>query len=179
MQLPIIPPWAKALVALAVVGWLEYQLVDFVQEKERAACALQSTRTELAQASTDLHASEGLRAKAGNTFNLRSEAADDHIDRIRTMETQLAAARDASERLRRQLAATVSQAQQQCGAAGDPAAEQGRQAVEALAAVFGACEAEQRDLAAAAADHYSTGLRCEAEYAALTPPVTPASGADQ
>lgn len=154
-----IPRWARIALAVAAVLWLAFQLFDYGRTVERktweAKAANQATTT-----------SEARRADEGATGQARSEASDDHIERIRTLSDQRDAAAAAAERLRKQLAAAQRVANG-C-AQSDPAAEQSRQAVAALGAVLAACEAEYRAMGRAAAEHYATGQLCEREYDALT-----------
>ena len=162
-------PIVRNLLIVALVGWMAYQLFDYGRTVERQACQLKGI-TQAAQTSEDRRAQEGATGAA------REEASHDHFEAIRQLVDQRDAAAGTAERLRRQLAETQRVASG-CTAQ-DPAAEQGRQAVAALGAVFAACEAEQRALAEAAAGHLAAGQLCEREYDALTAePGAPASGA--
>lgn len=156
----------KILAALIVLGWLVYQAYSYGRQVERQACQLSTTSTALADTTHALDTSEQRRADEGATTEARTEASDEQVKSILAMAEQRNAALRTADGLRQQLAATTRRAQD-CRPAGDPKAEQQRQAVEALAAVFGACEAEQREMAAAAQGHLIAGQRCEAEYDAL------------
>lgn len=163
----LIPPWFRNLLIAALVAWLAYQLFDYGRDVQAKACGLDQTTAALAT-------SEDRRADEGATTNARTEAADDHIKAIQTLVEQRNAADRTAERLRSQLAQTMRVAQ--CGAASDPAAERSRQAVAALGAVFAACEAEYRAVAAEAQQRYDTGIHTQREYGALTAADAAASG---
>lgn len=167
------PLLLRILLPVVIAAGLAYLLIEHGRSTERQACATQ-------QLSDATLVSEARRADEGATSTARMEASDEQIQAIRLLVDQRNAADLAAGRLRVELTAAVQRAQR--GADGDPAAEQGRQAAAALGAVLAACEARHRELAAAAAEHLTTGLRCEAEYAALTAGQaanTPAEGAGQ
>lgn len=166
-SLPIIPTWLRALVVVAAIGWLEYELVDYIQTVERQACKLKTTTIDLTQTKADLGASELNRASEADTNKARSEAANDHFDQTSVYRAERDAARDAVERLRK-LAASAADLAASC-AKGDPAAEQSRQAAKALAEVSAACFAEYRAVAEEADAVHAAGLLAEREYDALTP----------
>lgn len=166
------------LVAVACAVWLGNQLYVYGRSVERQSCHLQGTTEQLQD-------SERERKLEAATTTARTGAADDHIDRLAALQADRDAAAAAADGLRVQLAAAQRRATQG-RTSGDPASEQGRAAVDAIATVFAACEAEQRSLAEAAEQHRITGLRCEAEYDALTAEApaasdagTPAEGAGQ
>ena len=164
-------PIVRNLLIVALVGWLAYQLFDYGRTVERQACKLANTTAAV-------QTSEGHRAQESATDDARGEASHDHFEALRQLVDQRDAAAGAAERLRRQLAQT----QRVAGGctAQDPAAEQSRQAVAALGAVFAACEARYREVAADAGERLAAGQLCEREYDALTAaPGTPASGAGQ
>ena len=172
----LIPVEIRIFVGLVVVAWLGYQLFDYGREVRDKACALDRAVSRATE-------SEALRSAETQTTTKRIEAANEHTDREVEIQRQLDGALDASDALRVQLAAAVKRASA-CSAKGDPAAEQSRQAINALGAVFAACEAEQRELAKAAAGHYSAGLLCEGEFDAVTGApnaavVTPDKGSGQ
>lgn len=167
IPLPVIPGSIRVALAVAGVLFLAYQLFDYGRTVERQACELATTTTSLNLTTGAVAASEQRRGQENATNTARTEALDEHAQSIMAMADQRNAAFAAGERLRHELAAAKRRAQS-CGAPSDPAAEQSREAVEALAAVFGACEAEQRDLAQAAASHLAAGELCVGEYEALT-----------
>lgn len=121
---------------------------------------------QLERADHALAKSEGSRAGEAATTNARTEAADAQDDRTNQIQARAVAASDAAGRLRSATTDAVRRAQR-C-TEGGAQAEQSRKAIEALAAVFGSCQAEQRAMAEAAERHLSAGLRCEAEYDALS-----------
>lgn len=167
------PLLLRILLPVAIAAGLAYLLIEHGRSAERQACA----NKQLNDATL---VSESRRADEGATSTARMEASDDQIQAIRLLVDQRNAADLAAGRLRIDLAKAVQRAQR--GAEGDPAAEQGRQAAAALGAVLAACEARHRELAAAAAEHLTTGIRCEAEYDALTAgqaASTPAEGAGE
>lgn len=165
----LIPAWFRNLLIALLAIWLGYQLFDYGRDVQAKTCSLEQTSQALAT-------SEDRRADEGATTTKQGEAADDHFQAIKTLVEQRNAADLAAERLRRQLAETVRVAQR-C-AAGDPAAEQSRQAVAALGTVFAACEAEYRAVAAEAGERYAAGIHAERDYDALTAASAPASGAE-
>jgi len=166
----LIPVEARLFVAMVAVAWLGYQIFDYGRDVSDKACALK-------QATGAAVTSETRRAEESATNRKRSEGSDDQIERIKVLEAERDAAAAAADRLREQVARTVRVAQG-C-AKGDPAAERSGQAVQALATVFAACEAEQRQLASEAAERYSTGLRCESDYSALIAGGTSANTSDK
>lgn len=167
----IFPLWARIVVAIGVVLWLGFQIYSYGREVERKAWQAKTTTQAL-------NTSEGRRAQEGATSKAQDEADDAHIQTIRQLSDQRDAAAAAAERLRRQLAAAQRVASG-C-AQDDPAADRSGQAVAALGAVLGACEAEYREMGRAAAEHLAAGQLCEARYDALTAkPGTPDSGSGQ
>lgn len=169
----LIPTELRLLIAFLVVAWLGYQLFDYGRDVESKSCAL-------VNADQAVQTSEGHRAEEQATNQKRSEASDEQVDRIRALQADLAAAAATSDRLRQQIDRTVRVAQG-CSK-GDPASEQSGKAVQALGAALGACTAEYREMGADAAERYSTGLRCEDEYNALSvkgTPVTSEKGSDK
>lgn len=164
----LIPPWFRNLLIALLAIWLGYQLFDYGRDVQAMSCSLDQNTKALAT-------SEDHRAEEGATTTKRTEAADEHIQAIKTLVDQRNAADLSAERLRRQISETV-RVGQRC-AANDPAAEQSRQAVAALGTVFAACQTEYRAVAAEAAERYATGIHAEREYDALTAADAPASGA--
>lgn len=169
----LIPSEIRIFVGLVAVAWIGYQLFDYSREVSDTACALQRSDEKTV-------GSESLRSQESQTTANRNEAIDEFTDRTREIQVQLDGARSASDALRVQLAAAVRRASQ-CGAQGDPSSQQGGQAAAALGAVFAACEAEQREMAKAAAEHLSAGLLCEGEFSAVAgePLITPEKGSGQ
>lgn len=169
---PFIPKWLEYLLAISAVIWCGHLLVSYGRDIEAKACRIK-------QADQALATSEDHRADEGVTTTKQGEAADDHFQAIKTLVDQRNAADLAAERLRRQLAETVRVAQR-C-TAGDPSAEQSRQAIAALGAVFAACTAEYRAVAAEAGERYAAGIHAERDYDALTDgdAITPDKGSGQ
>lgn len=170
----LIPTELRLLIACLVVAWLGYQIFEYGRDVESKACSL-------VNANQAVQTSEGRRSDESATNRKRSEGSDDQIERIKVLEAERDAASASADRLREQVARTMRVAQG-C-AKGDPSAEPSRQAIQALGAVFASCEAEQRSMAAEAAERYSTGLRCEADYNSLivgnSSLVTSDKGSDQ
>ncbi len=156
---PFIPKWLEYLLAIAAVIWCGHLLVGYGRDIEAKACHIK-------QADQALATSEDHRTDEGATTTKRGEAADEHIQAIKTLVDQRNAADLAAERLRIQLSETVRVAQR-CSP-GDPAAEQSRQAVAALGAVFAACQAEYRALGSETAERYEAAIHAERDYDALT-----------
>ncbi len=170
--MPTIPKPLQYLLAVAAVIWCCYLLISYGRSIEAVACSLKQTSQALAT-------SEDHRADEGVTTTKQGEAADDHFQAIKTLVDQRNAADLAAERLRRQLAETVRVAQR-C-TAGDPEAEQSRQAIAALGTVFAACQTEYRAVAAEAGERYAAGIHAERDYDALTAgdSITPDKGSGQ
>lgn len=167
----LVPTWLMWVLLAACVAWIQYQVYSYGREVERKAWQAKTTTQAL-------DTSEGRRAQEGATSQAQDEADDAHIQTIRQLSDQRDAAAAAAERLRRQLAAAQRVASG-C-AKDDPAADRSGQAVAALGAVLGACEAEYREMGRAAAEHLAAGQLCEARYDALTAkPGTPDSGSGQ
>lgn len=157
----LIPPWFRNVLIAVAALWVAYQLFDYGRDVEAKTC-------QADEAAAAASSSESLRSDEAGTSGEQKEASDAHVQAILQLVDQRNAADAAAQRLRQQLAQALRTASR-CGAAGDPAAEQSRQAVAALGAVFAACEARYRDVAAAAAGHLAAGQHCEADYDALTP----------
>lgn len=169
---PFIPKWLEYLLAIAAVIWCGHLLVSYGRDIEAKACHIK-------QADQALTTSEDHRADEDATTTKRGEAADEHVQAIKTLVDQRNAADLSAERLRRQLAETVRVAQR-C-AANDAAAEQSRAAIAALGTVFAACTAEYRAVAAEAGERYAAGIHAERDYDALTAgdAITPDKGSGQ
>lgn len=155
------------ITVVACLVWLGNQLYQYGRRVEHQACVLKDTDAALQDSETE-------RRREAATTTARTGAADANTDRLNSIAADRDAAVAAADRLRVELEAAKRRATQGC-AAHDPAAEQSRSAVDAIATVFAACEAEQRSLAEAAEQHRSAGLLCEAEYDALTPDVAEAN----
>lgn len=158
------PRVIRVLVA-AVIGWLLYQLVDYVQVTERRACQLRETQGQVVVTQAAIEEQGGHRAAEDTRADARQEASDDHLNKIQSLEAELRAVGAERDGLRRATAAAQRRAAEGLAAQGQ-AAEQGRAAIAALGAVLDACQSRYEEVAAAADRAIAAGQLCEAEHAA-------------
>lgn len=173
----IMPPWLRWIMASAFAIWLGFQLFDYGRDIEAKACSADRN----AEAATT---SETRRQEEGATTDKRTEASDERIQALQTMQAERDAAAAAAAGLRIQLAHAVERAKR--AAAQNPGSQPVRSPIDSLGAALAACEAEYREMGADAAERYAAGHQCEQEYDALTPvqsmpsqPVTPEKGSGQ
>lgn len=173
----IMPTWLRWIIVACFALWLGYQLVDYGRDIEAKACI--ADRNAAAATTSEAH-----RQAEVTTTEKRTEAADEHIQAIKTLSAERDAAAASAAGLRIQLAAAIDRAKR--AAPQDPSTQPGRSPIDAIGAALEACTAEYRAMGADAAERYAAGRQCEREYDALTAPqstdtksVTPEKGSDQ
>jgi hypothetical protein len=157
------------LCAAAVFGYLWWEGVQEDEGDARGAARVQaqwdrqiSEQKDAALAQANANAHETMRRLEHQQRN--QHAQDELLARVRRTAAANAAAADG---LRLQAAAYLDAAG--CGrAAGDSAVECVRKAAARIGDVLGSCAARHGELAAAADDARARGLKCEADYDALT-----------
>lgn len=167
----LFPTWIRWLLLTLAALWLAYQLVDYGRDIEAKKCSA-DRNAEVATTS------EQRRSEEAATTEKRTEAADEHIQAIKTIQAERDAAASAAAGMRLQLSAAIERAKRT--ASQGSGAQPGRSPVDAIGAALAACEAEYRAMGADAAERYAAGRQCEREYEALKgESVTPDEGSGQ